>query len=66
MKESLDTRLSTLALFLADSLGLMAALAGGVAGTACTAVHLVLGAGFFGHGGRLVHAVDGGVLFMTS
>lgn len=41
----------------------MAALAGGVACTACTAMHLALGAGLFGHGGSLVDAVKGPVLY---
>lgn len=61
-RSHLDTGLRTLALVLAHSLRLVAALAGGVAGAACAAVHLALGAGFFGHGGGLVGAVDGGVL----
>lgn len=58
----LDTRLRTQALFLAQGLGLVAALAGGVTGGACAAVHLAVGTGFFGHGGDLAGAVDGGVL----
>lgn len=61
-QESLDTRLRTQALVLPETLGLVAALAGGVAGAACAAVHLALGAGFFGHGGGLVGAVDGSFL----
>lgn len=64
-QRSLDTRLSTLAFVLAETLGLVAALARGVAGAACAAVHLALGAGFFGHGGSLVGAVDGGILLQT-
>lgn len=58
----LDAGLGALALVLAQRLGLVAALARGVAGAACAAVHLALGAGLFGHGGGLVGAVNGGVL----
>lgn len=55
-------RLSTLALVLAESLGLVAALAAAMTGAAAAAEDFALRAGFFGHGGDLVGAVHGGVL----
>lgn len=55
-------RLSTLALVLAESLGLAAALAAVMTGAAGAAEDFALRAAFFGHGGDLVGAVQGGVL----
>lgn len=62
MTSTLDTRQSTDALVLAESLGLMAALAAVRASTAGAAVHRALGASLFGHGSDLIDAVKRGIL----